>query len=86
MSTATSTTASPRSARRHGIDGVNLLGICEGGVFTTCYAALHPEQVKNLVLTITPIDFHADQEQERLEPRLHQSLDPQPDAARTSTG
>jgi polyhydroxyalkanoate synthase len=37
-----------------------LLGICEGGVFTTCYAALHPEKIKNLVLTITPIDFHAD--------------------------
>ena len=37
-----------------------LLGICEGGVFTTCYAALHPEKVKNLVITITPIDFHAD--------------------------
>src|SRR4029453_5590489 len=23
--------------RRHGIDRVSLLGICEGGVFTTCY-------------------------------------------------
>src|SRR5207253_1242297 len=41
-------------------DKVTLLGICEGGVFTTCYAALHPEKVKNLVITITPIDFHAD--------------------------
>ena len=39
---------------RHGIDKVSLLGICEGGVFTTCYAALHPDTVKNLVLTITP--------------------------------
>jgi polyhydroxyalkanoate synthase len=43
-------------------DKVTLLGICEGGVFTTCYAALHPDRVKNLVLTITPIDFHADSE------------------------
>src|SRR5689334_14083605 len=42
-----------------GIDAVGLLGICEGGVFTTCYAARNPEKVKNLVLTITPIDFHA---------------------------
>jgi len=50
----------------HGIDQVNLLGICEGGVFTTCYAALHPDTVKNMVLTITPIDFHGDKEQERL--------------------
>jgi len=51
---------------REGVDKVNLLGICEGGVFTTCYAALHPETVKNLVLTITPVDFHADSREERL--------------------
>ena len=51
---------------RHGIDKVNLLGICEGGVFTTCYAALHPETVKNLVLTITPVDFHGDTNETRL--------------------
>ena len=65
---------------RHGIDKVNLLGICEGGVFTTCYAALHPETVKNLVLTITPVDFHGDANEERLGLRVHQSLDPQPQA------
>ncbi|MBY5585731.1 class III poly(R)-hydroxyalkanoic acid synthase subunit PhaC [Rhizobium leguminosarum] len=46
--------------RETGHDKVTLLGICEGGVFATCYAALHPEKVKNLVLMITPIDFHAD--------------------------
>ena len=51
---------------RHGTDKVNLLGICEGGVFTLCYAALHPETVKNLVITITPVDFHADASEERL--------------------
>ena len=45
---------------RHGLDSINLLGICQGGVFSTCYAALHPERVKNLVLTVTPLDFHAD--------------------------
>ena len=43
------------------VDWGNPLGICEGGVFTTCYAALYPEQVNAMVLTITPIDFHADQ-------------------------
>jgi polyhydroxyalkanoate synthase len=42
-----------------GVDKVSLLGICEGGVFTTCYAARNPEKVKSLTLTITPIDFHA---------------------------
>jgi len=49
-----------RVCRETGHERVTLLGICEGGVFTTCYAALHPDKVKNLVLTITPIDFHAD--------------------------
>jgi polyhydroxyalkanoate synthase len=43
-----------------GHDKITLLGICEGGVFTACYAALHKERIRNLVLTITPIDFHAD--------------------------
>ncbi|WP_120632754.1 class III poly(R)-hydroxyalkanoic acid synthase subunit PhaC [Ruegeria sp. EL01] len=43
-----------------GADQVTLLGICEGGVFSTIYAARHPEKIKNLMLTITPIDFHAD--------------------------
>lgn len=44
-----------------GVDAITLLGICQGGVFCTAYAALYPEKVKNLILTITPIDFHADQ-------------------------
>jgi polyhydroxyalkanoate synthase len=47
-------------AQASGMPRVSLLGICEGGVFATCYAALHPEDVQALVLTITPIDFHAD--------------------------
>ncbi len=47
--------------REHGLPSITLLGICEGGVFTTCYAALNPQRVRNLILTITPIDFHADQ-------------------------
>jgi polyhydroxyalkanoate synthase len=48
----------------HGLDQINLLGICQGGTMAACYAALHPEKIKNLVLTVTPIDFHADQEHE----------------------
>ena len=46
--------------KQAGVDAINLLGICQGGVFTTCYAALFPHKVKNLVLTVTPIDFHGD--------------------------
>ena len=45
--------------RSHGVQKVSLLGICEGGVFTICYAARNPKKVKNLVVTITPVDFHA---------------------------
>ena len=51
---------------RTGVDKITLLGICEGGVFTLAYAALHPELIKNLVLTITPVDFHADLRESRL--------------------
>jgi polyhydroxyalkanoate synthase len=43
---------------RHGVDKVNLLGICQGGTFSLCYSALHPEKVENLVATVTPVDFH----------------------------
>jgi polyhydroxyalkanoate synthase len=53
--------------RETGTDKVNLLGICEGGVLTLSYAALMPENVRNLVLTVTPLDFHADRNEEKLE-------------------
>ena len=48
-----------------GAEKVNLLGICEGGVFTLAYAALEPDRVQNLVLAITPLDFHADRHDEQ---------------------
>lgn len=51
---------------RHGVEAVNLLSICQGGVFNLCYTALHPEKVKNLVVTVTPVDFHADQEDDAI--------------------
>ena len=41
----------------HQITGVNLLGVCQGGTFSLCYAALHPERVKNLITMVTPVDF-----------------------------
>ncbi|NEP43765.1 MAG: class III poly(R)-hydroxyalkanoic acid synthase subunit PhaC [Okeania sp. SIO2H7] len=42
---------------KHGLDKVNLLGVCQGGTFSLCYSSLYPEKVKNLVLTVTPVDF-----------------------------
>lgn len=44
-------------ARHVGVAQVNLLGICQGGAFSLCYAATHPEKVKNLVTMVTPVDF-----------------------------
>jgi polyhydroxyalkanoate synthase len=44
----------------HGLDAINLLGICQGGVFSLCYAALHPDKVKNLITMVTPVDFHTE--------------------------
>lgn len=50
----------------HNIDKVNILGICEGGVFSICYSALYPENVQNLITSITPVDFHGDMRDDRL--------------------
>lgn len=36
---------------------VNLLGICQGGTFCLCYSALQGAKVKNLITTVTPVDF-----------------------------
>ena len=44
--------------KRHGLDAINLLGICQGGAFSLCFASLYPDKVKNLVTMVTPVDFH----------------------------
>jgi polyhydroxyalkanoate synthase len=36
---------------------VNLVGICQGGTFSTLYASLHPNKVQTLIPIATPIDF-----------------------------
>jgi polyhydroxyalkanoate synthase len=41
----------------HKLESTNLLGVCQGGTFSLCYTALHPERVKNLVTMVTPVDF-----------------------------
>lgn len=49
--------------RRHcRVDDINVLGICQGGTFSLCYAALHPTKVRNLVTMVTPVDFHTPQD------------------------
>jgi polyhydroxyalkanoate synthase len=44
-------------AKRHKVKKINILGICQGGVFSLCYSAMHPEKVRNLVTMVTPVDF-----------------------------
>jgi polyhydroxyalkanoate synthase len=39
------------------IDGLNLLGVCQGGSFSLCYAALEPQRVANLITMVSPVDF-----------------------------
>jgi polyhydroxyalkanoate synthase len=41
----------------HGIESLDLMGVCQGGVFSLCYCALHPQQVANLVTLTTAVDF-----------------------------
>jgi len=45
---------------RHNLDKINLFGICQGGTFSLCYTSLHQEKIKNLVLTVTPVDFNVE--------------------------
>jgi len=45
-------------SEKHKLNKINLLGICQGGALSLCYTALHQEKVKNLITTVTPVDFH----------------------------
>ncbi len=47
-----------RILQRHRLAALNILGVCQGGVFSLCYSALHPQRVRNLVTMVTPVDFH----------------------------
>lgn len=46
--------------RTHELDAINLLGVCQGGSFSLCYASLHPGKIRNLITMVTPVDFHTD--------------------------
>jgi len=44
--------------KTHRLSALNMLGVCQGGVFSLCFAALHPKLVRNLITMVTPVDFH----------------------------
>jgi polyhydroxyalkanoate synthase len=58
--------------RDHKVAATTLLGVCQGGTFSLCYAALHPERVRNLITMVTPVDF---QTPDNLLSRWVQSID-----------
>lgn len=39
------------------IGSLNLLGVCQGGTFSLCYAALAPRKVANMITMVSPVDF-----------------------------
>lgn len=43
--------------KKHKLDKINIMSICQGGTLSAIYASLHPEKVKNFVTHVTPIDF-----------------------------
>ena len=45
-------------ARHAGVEKINLLGICQGGAFSLCFAAMHQDKLQNLITMVTPVDFH----------------------------
>ena len=45
-------------AKRHKVKKINLLGICQGGSFSLCFASIYPEKIRNLIAMVTPVDFH----------------------------
>lgn len=44
--------------KKHALEAINLLGICQGGTFSLCYSSIYPEKVKNLITMVAPIDFN----------------------------
>jgi len=44
--------------KAHRLDALNVLGVCQGGVLSLCFSALHSQRVKNLITMVTPVDFH----------------------------
>lgn len=43
--------------KKHRVEKINILSICQGGTLSVIYSSLYPNKVKNLVTHVTPIDF-----------------------------
>ncbi len=43
--------------KKHKMDKIHKMGICQGGLFSMIYAAIHPEKLKTLTTYVAPFDF-----------------------------
>lgn len=43
--------------RRHKVNKIHKMGICQGGLFSMIYASIHPEKLKTLTTYVAPYDF-----------------------------
>ncbi len=43
--------------KTHKVDKIHKMGICQGGLFSMIYAAIHPEKLKTLTTYVAPYDF-----------------------------
>ena len=43
--------------KEQALDSLTLLGVCQGGSLSLCYAALEPQQIAQLITMVTPVDF-----------------------------
>lgn len=59
-----------RALRHSKAKEISLIGYCLGGTFATIYTAIANEPIKNLILTVTPIDF----DHPRMLDKWHQAL------------
>lgn len=46
--------------KANNIPTINLMGICQGGTFSTIFAALYPEKLNTLTVYVAPFDFSTD--------------------------
>lgn len=44
--------------KKHKVDKIHKMGICQGGLFSMIYAAIYPEKLKTLSTFVAPYDFH----------------------------
>ena len=66
--------------KEKGVDKVNLLGVCQGGTFSTIYSSIYPEKINTLTTMVTPIDFDVETDALLFKWSKHLNIDSMVDA------